>query len=192
MRIKHCPLSYPGLYVSNARAAADTFVLSHLGITHVLTVEAHRLPKRIFMGTNIKNLFIRAPNDPGTDLLPYFPISNAFIYEGLHSGNVLVHCHFGVSRSVAIVIAYLMKTYKLSYENAYRHIKHRRNYISLSPNFVCQLKEFERLNYHVNSFKKLEAYMSVYSRNSKYKAFGISTAVIVGILTPVLMIISLL
>lgn len=174
----------PGLYLSNARAAADKNVLRHLNITHVLTIEAHRLPKSIFENTNISTLFIRAYDTPQTNLLPYFPMANAFIGEGLQKGNVLVHCHFGVSRSATLVIAYIMEKYDLTFEEAFNFVRQRRRFINPNPGFVAQLREYERLNYDVKGFHRFEAYMNVNARKHKYKIASLA-AVIVGILVPI-------
>ena len=38
------------------------------------------------------------------------------------NGKVLVHCYAGVSRSATTVIQYLMRTYGLSFANAYKHV----------------------------------------------------------------------
>ncbi|KAG6443642.1 dual specificity protein phosphatase 1B-like [Manduca sexta] len=174
----------PGLYLSNARAAADKDVLRRLNITHVLTIEAHRLPKSTFYDTNISTLFIRAYDTPQTNLLPYFPMANAFIDEGIQKGNVLVHCHFGVSRSATIVMAYLMEKYKLSFEQAFVYVRQRRRFINPNPGFVSQLREYQRQNYDVNGFHRFEAYMNVNARKHKYKIASFA-AVMVGILVPI-------
>ncbi|CAG9796121.1 unnamed protein product [Diatraea saccharalis] len=174
----------PGLYLSNARAAADPTVLRQLNITHVLTIEAHRLPKSTFANTNISTLFIRADDTPQTNLLSYFPMANAFIDEGLQKGNVLVHCHFGVSRSATIVIAYLMGKYKLSFEQAFGYVRQRRRFINPNPGFVNQLRQYQRLNYDVKGFHRFEAYMNVNARRHKYKIASLA-AVVVGILVPI-------
>ncbi|XP_049881916.1 dual specificity protein phosphatase MPK-4-like [Pectinophora gossypiella] len=174
----------PGLYLSNARAAADKNVLRHLNITHVLTIEAHRLPKSTFEDSNISTLFIRAYDTPQTNLLPYFPMANAFINEGLQKGNVLVHCHFGVSRSATLVIAFIMEKYQLGYDQAYNYVRQRRRFINPNPGFVNQLREYERLSYDVNGLQRLEAYMNVNARKHKYKIASLA-AIVVGILVPV-------
>ncbi|XP_026760366.2 dual specificity protein phosphatase MPK-4-like [Galleria mellonella] len=178
----------PGLYLSNARAAADKSVLRYLNITHVLTIEARRLPKSTFVGSNICTLFIRAYDTPQTNLLSYFPMANAFIDEGLQKGNVLVHCHFGVSRSATIVIAYLMEKYKLTFEQAYSYVRQRRRFINPNPGFVSQLKEYQRLNYDVNGFHRFEAYMNVNARKHKYKIVSLA-AVMVGLLVPIVVLV---
>ncbi|CAG9569787.1 unnamed protein product [Danaus chrysippus] len=178
----------PGLYLSNARAAADRNVLRHLNITHVLTVEAHRLPKTTFLDTNINTLFIRAFDTPNTNLLAYFPMSNAFIEEGLQKGNVIVHCHFGVSRSATLVIAFIMQKYKISYEQAFNFVRQRRRFINPNPGFVSQLKEYQRLNYDVNGFQRFEAFMNVNARRHKYKIASLA-AVVVGVLVPLAVLI---
>ncbi|KAI5639979.1 dual specificity phosphatase, catalytic domain-containing protein [Phthorimaea operculella] len=178
----------PGLYLSNARAACDKDVLRNLNITHVLTIEAHRLPKSTFENSNISTLFIRAYDTPNTHLLPYFPMANAFIQEGLEKGNVLVHCHFGVSRSATLVIAYLMEKYKLNYEQAVNFVRSRRKFINPNPGFVAQLKQYADLNYDVNHLQRLEAYMNVNARKHKYKIASVA-AVMVGIIVPVAVLI---
>ncbi|CAF4902436.1 dual specificity protein phosphatase MPK-4-like [Pieris rapae] len=173
----------PGLYLSNARAAADRDVLRHLKITHVLTVEARRLPKSAFVDSDISTLYIRANDTPQTNLLPYFPMANAFIEEGIQKGNVLVHCHFGVSRSATLVIAYIMQKYGLRYEQAFNFVRQRRRFINPNPGFVNQLKQYQRINYDVRGIKRLEAYMNVNARKHRYKIASFA-AVLVGIVVP--------
>ncbi|XP_013194466.1 uncharacterized protein LOC106138032 [Amyelois transitella] len=178
----------PGLYLSNARAAGDKNVLRQLGITHVLTVETRRLPPSTFVNTNISTLFIRAYDTPQTNLLPYFPMANAFIEEGLHKGNVIVHCHFGVSRSATIVIAYLMEKYKLTYPQAHAYVRQRRKFINPNPGFVAQLKEYERLNYDVSTFHRFGAYVDVNARRHKYKIASVA-AIVFGIMVPMVVLV---
>ncbi|XP_039761172.1 dual specificity protein phosphatase 1B-like isoform X2 [Pararge aegeria] len=173
----------PGLYLSNARAACDRNVLKQLKITHLLTVETHRLPKSTFVNNNISYLFIRANDTPSTNLLSYFPMANSFIEEGLQKGNVLVHCHFGVSRSATLVIAYIMEKYQMSFEKAYHFVRQKRRFINPNPGFVAQLKEYQRLNYDVNGFHKFEAFVNVKARKHRYKIASIA-AVVVGLLVP--------
>ena len=48
------------------------------------------------------------------DLAQHFDETRLFISEGLASGKVLVHCTEGRSRSVAILVAFLMQKEKIS------------------------------------------------------------------------------
>ncbi|XP_053618998.1 uncharacterized protein LOC128680159 isoform X2 [Plodia interpunctella] len=180
----------PGLYLSNARAAGDQNVLRQLGITHVLTVETRRLPSTTFTNTNISTLFIRAYDTPQTNLLPYFPMANAFIEEGLQKGNVIVHCHFGVSRSATLVIAFLMEKYKLTFAQAFAYVRQRRKFINPNPGFVAQLKEYEKMNYDVGTFNRFEAYMNVNARRHKYKIASFA-AILVGVMVPMVVLMTI-
>lgn len=179
----------PGLYLSNAQAARDRNVLEHLKITHVLTIEAHRLPKSTFEGSNISTLFIRAYDLPSTNLLPYFPMANAFIEEGLQKGNVLVHCHFGVSRSATLVIAYIMQKYNLSFEQAYVLVRQRRRFINPNNGFCEQLRDYYSMGFDVSGLQRLEAFVNVQARRHKYKIASAAAAVI-GILVPLAVLVS--
>ena len=56
---------------------------------------------------------------------------------------VLVHCRGGRSRSATIVIAYLMKTYRWSLQQAYKHVQSRNPKISPNLGFMGQLINYE-------------------------------------------------
>jgi len=60
-------------------------------------------------------------------------------------GGCLVHCNAGVSRSATICIAYIMKTNKLKYLDAYGIVKAAKPDIKPNEGFVVQLKKFEQV-----------------------------------------------
>ncbi|RTG86929.1 uncharacterized protein DC041_0012291, partial [Schistosoma bovis] len=53
-------------------------------------------------------------------------------------GCCFIHCEAGISRSPSIIIAYLMKFYNYSYDNAYNLVNNSRN-ICINVNFKSQL-----------------------------------------------------
>lgn len=57
--------------------------------------------------------------------------------------SILVHCQAGISRSPALVIAYLMAHSGLSLHDAYRWVKSKRSVISPNFAFLGQLCAFE-------------------------------------------------
>ncbi|KAH6570234.1 hypothetical protein BASA50_011313 [Batrachochytrium salamandrivorans] len=57
---------------------------------------------------------------------------------------VLVHCQQGVSRSAALVIAYVMKSQRMCLQDAYTFVKQSAPQISPNVNLVAQLVEFEQ------------------------------------------------
>lgn len=79
-------------------------------------------------------------------LKPFIITFVLFTVEEARSNNkvVLVHCMAGISRSVTITIAYLMKFHRMSTTRAYQYLKDMRPAISPNLNFMGQLIEFER------------------------------------------------
>lgn len=63
-----------------------------------------------------------------------------FIGSSLREGNVLVHCAAGISRSASLVIAYLIMTRKITYEEALKYVQTRRSIVQPNENFEKQLK----------------------------------------------------
>jgi hypothetical protein len=61
---------------------------------------------------NVRQLHIAVDDAIDENIAEHFPSTAAFIEEGRRDGaTVFVHCQMGVSRSVSVVIAYLMSTY---------------------------------------------------------------------------------
>ncbi len=56
--------------------------------------------------------------------------------------NVLVHCRMGISRSVAVIIGYLMKYWNKKYNDAYDFVKSKKSLICPNEGFVLQLNTY--------------------------------------------------
>ena len=88
----------PGLYLGDKRAASDLDILSKLEINHILSVDLVPLPQVVTSAfPNLAVLQISVADLVNEDLLSQFEKSIKFIKEGLHHGQVLVHCYHGVS-----------------------------------------------------------------------------------------------
>ena len=66
----------------------------------------------------------------GFDLMRYFPQAVNFIRNSLETTNVLVHCLAGVSRSVTLVLAYLIKFEGMTFQKSYSFVKSRRDTVT--------------------------------------------------------------
>jgi protein-tyrosine phosphatase len=64
---------------------------------------------------------------------------------------VLVNCVAGVSRSATIVIAYIMKYYKLDLKNTFIRVRYNRNRICPNKNFMKCLLDYELSLFGKNS-----------------------------------------
>ena len=77
--------------------------------------------------------YLQVPGEDrdGFDLSRFFSQAISFIRDSLDNTNIMVHCLAGVSRSVCLVLAYLMKHRKMKYEEAYSMVKARRRIVIL-------------------------------------------------------------
>ena len=59
-----------------------------------------------------------------------------------NNSTIFVHCQMGKSRSSSFVIAYIMKSLKMSFEDAYKLVKNARKLVFPNLGFVRQLREY--------------------------------------------------
>ena len=127
----------PHLYISDRSALYDNEFMSI--IQAVVTVID--IPEEINLKNVDYHLKLYAEDDENFDLKQYFPITFRFI--DLHiknKRNVLVHCRAGVSRSVTVVLNYLMNKYKISVEKALQLVREERPQANPNDGFIKQLK----------------------------------------------------
>ncbi|CAJ1080326.1 dual specificity phosphatase DUPD1-like [Xyrichtys novacula] len=134
---------WPDLYIGDAVTAQNKSLLLSLGITHV--VNAAHGPEHIDTGpcfyedTIIQYHGVEAPDSRDFDLSPFFSETADFIQRALsQKGKVLVHCARGISRSAALVLAFLMIKKRLTLVEAVETVRRHRNIL---PNvgFLSQL-----------------------------------------------------
>lgn len=132
------------LVLGNERDASSMETIKSFGISYILNITA-RCPNYFENDSQFKYKRISA-NDTGSQkLIDHFEEAFQFIEEARANNKVvLVHCMAGISRSVTITIAYLMKYHRMSTNRAYQYLKDMRPAISPNLNFMGQLIEFER------------------------------------------------
>ncbi|GBP17348.1 Dual specificity protein phosphatase MPK-4 [Eumeta japonica] len=139
------------LYLGNLVSARDVKTLEKLNITHILTVDLVPLTRSILERPNLTFKYVKLADVPKEDLISHLPSINAFIKKTLdEGGTVLVHCYFGVSRSAAVVIAYMMEKYGLCYEDAYTLVKSKRRFVHPNVGFIAQLRLFGHMGCQLN------------------------------------------
>lgn len=84
------------------------------------------------------------------NLLDSLEVCLDFIDESRKKGSVLVHCFAGVSRSAAIITAYLMRTERMSLEDALESLRHSNESICPNDGFLEQLSMFEDMGFKVD------------------------------------------
>jgi protein-tyrosine phosphatase len=92
---------------------------------------------------HIPVIHIDIEDSEDVNIYKYFSYTNSLIERAKEDGNVLVHCRAGISRSVSIVLAYMMKTYRMSLDEAIHHVKNIRRIANPNIGFLKQLSEYE-------------------------------------------------
>lgn len=133
---------YPGIFVGNISTSFNRQYLKDKGITHILSVIDG-------MGQTYPDDFtymnLKAIDNQDCNLSQHFENSYQFINSAIdNSGKVYVHCICGVSRSVSVVIAYLIKEKKMSPEKALNQIKTIRQVANPNQGFREQLKLYAK------------------------------------------------
>ena len=139
------------LYIGSETAARNGSLMASLGITHIVN-----------LGEDDKNAefkgfeyyTIKMSDSVFEDLNDDFWRGVDVISEAISGGGcVLVHCRRGISRSAALVVAYLMEARKLSFDAAFSLLKQQRPAVNINQGFVEQLKAREATQRAKNQFR---------------------------------------
>ena len=132
------------LYLGTFTNACDIEELRRINIKYILNcaIECKNksLPK------DIQELHLKIRDNKTFDIIPFFQQANEFINQAKSvGGNILIHCKLGISRSAAIIIAYLIKYYGFDFNSAMKFIKKQRDRINPNVGFIEQLKKYENM-----------------------------------------------
>uniref|UniRef100_A0A6P8RBP2 Dual specificity protein phosphatase n=1 Tax=Geotrypetes seraphini TaxID=260995 RepID=A0A6P8RBP2_GEOSA len=158
----HVDQVWPNLYVGDAWAAKNKLLLQDLGITHILNAADGRFNvntgAQYYQDLCISYYGIEAYDEPSFEISVFFQQAANFIKRGLDTpgGRVLVHCAMGVSRSAALVLAYLMIHENLTLVNAIKIVNSHRD-ICPNPGFLRQLRNLD-ISLNEERKKKLRSF----------------------------------
>ncbi|KGL81403.1 Dual specificity protein phosphatase 22, partial [Tinamus guttatus] len=129
--------------------ARDVEQLSKNNITHILSIHDSARP----MLEWIQSLNCTISTCPQANRARHFRESIKFIHECRLTGEgCLVHCLAGVSRSVTLVVAYIMTITDFGWEDALSVVRAARSCANPNMGFQRQLQEFEK--HDVNQFRQ--------------------------------------
>ena len=133
----------PGLLLGSIGAAFNRKSLLEHKVTHILCCcDGVEAPYPKFF--TYKSLEL--PDKRSEDITQYFEDTATYIHDVVSQGKeVLVHCRAGKSRSVAIVMSYLMKYQNLTVDEALGLIRKTRENVLPNSGFMTQLREYEKI-----------------------------------------------
>ncbi|XP_031419085.1 dual specificity protein phosphatase 22-B isoform X1 [Clupea harengus] len=131
----------PDLYLGNFKDARDREQLAKHNVTHILSIHDTAAP----ILQEMTYLCIPAADLPTQNLTQHFKESIIFMHESRLKGEgCLVHCLAGVSRSVTLVVAYIMTVTGLSWTEALAAVRVARPGAGPNQGFQRQLQEFDK------------------------------------------------
>ncbi|CAG0903656.1 unnamed protein product [Darwinula stevensoni] len=135
------------LYLGSEWNASNLEELHSNGIKRIMNVT--REIDNFFPGM-FTYINIRVYDNEATDLLKHWDKTYKVFVDVCTSSidresgeRVLVHCKMGVSRSASVVIAYVMKAYEWSLQQALDHVKRKRSCVHPNDEFMKQLEMYE-------------------------------------------------
>lgn len=101
------------IYISDFNTSKKIYDLNNNNIKYVLYIGNQKKKQKVYdnyIKNNINYSFFELDDDENAKLTDILDETYNLINDNLKNGNVLVHCQAGMSRSVSLVLYYLMKS----------------------------------------------------------------------------------
>jgi protein phosphatase slingshot len=137
------------LYLGNAYNASNFNQLDEFNITSVLNI-TNEIPNYFEEDINFDYLKISIDDTNNETIINHLDIALKFLNEikkKKPNQNVLVHCYMGSSRSASIILAYLIKYYRLTLDDALKLLKEKRPVVNINVDFWKDLEFFYKSLY---------------------------------------------
>ena len=131
------------LYISGYKTASTLIDLQNLKITNIINCSGDLCENLSFSGINYLTLNIRDNVSENIECL-FFKCINYINEAKEKNGRVLIHCYKGVSRSVSVIISYLIYLYNWTYDEAFDFVQLKRPIANPNIGFYLQLKTFHK------------------------------------------------
>ncbi|CAI5677116.1 dual specificity protein phosphatase 18 isoform X1 [Oreochromis niloticus] len=139
----------PTLFLSGADAPLNAALVSKKGITLIVNATlSHACPAY----PGVECLRVPVSDLPSAHLGDYFD----WVAKRIHGncgGGTLVHCAAGMSRSPALVMAYLMRYRGVTLQQAHHWVQESRPCVRLNAGFWEQLLQYEKRLYGRNTVR---------------------------------------
>ena len=131
------------LYISGYKTASTSTDLQNMKITNIINCSGDLCENLCFSGINYLTLNIRDNVSENIECL-FFKCINYINEAKEKNGRVLIHCYKGVSRSVSVLISYLIFLNKWTYDEAFDFVQSKRSIANPNIGFYLQLKTFHK------------------------------------------------
>ena len=130
------------IYLGNGNNAANINTLTKYKIDIIINVTSEL--DNYFENDNTNNFEyykFELLDEKNNDISIYFKRFITIINENKKK-NIFIHCFMGSSRSAIMVLLYMIKVKKLSYEDSLKLLKEKRDIVNINVEFINQLKKF--------------------------------------------------
>lgn len=132
------------LWVGNSFASGNLEWLKKNEISHICSLwSSNDIRNPEFERNGISQRVFIVSDTIHDDFMQHFEKAYQFIDSALAHGNLVVHCHQGISRSGAIVTMYLMKKFQMGMEDSLKMVRQKRPIVSPNKAFMQQLRLWE-------------------------------------------------
>ena len=132
------------IYLGNAYNASNFNQLDEFNITTIINV-TNEIPNYFEELEEFSYLKIPIDDTNSNTLLSFFDKINEYIKNNEREKtktNILNHCYMGSSRSATVIIAYLVKKYNFSLQQALELVKEKRRVVNINTKFWNDLETY--------------------------------------------------